>query len=446
MHDLVQQITTPVLYRKEIQRLATRCNRGRLEALESEGFTLAAAVQRNGELARRIAAAVRAQRYRFGPVTQHRVFLDGKYRFIYRASLTDTLVTGVLARQLRRLAQPLISRSVHSYQPGRSSLTAIAALTRYLDHHHKDRPDPRTRGLYLVRRDVRRFGESIPVGDRSIVWEQLREVFRGGVATKPPAYVWSLIQSAIRPTVITIESEEVCLIAGVPTGSPIQPVICNLYLSPLDQQLEQISGGFYARYGDDLIFAHPDPATTRRAADQIECTLRTLGLKSNEQKREALYLTTPGRPSQRWPEVRHTSGVEYLGCRVTFDGTVQLKSAKSRRLMQDLARRVRLSCRLLGRHCDPALLAQTACQVINRALDPRDELGHSGAQLLRYGVNDRAQLQQLDYLIARLIASAVTGSYGVRGFRQMPYRKLRREYGLRSLVVERNRRRSSSEC
>jgi hypothetical protein len=54
-------------------------------------------------------------------------------------------------------------------------------------------------------------------------------------------------------------------------------------------------------------------------------------------------------------------------------------------------------------------------------------------------VSDRAQLAQLDYWLARSIAEAATGSRGVRAFRRMPYDWLRREAGLRSRVVARNR-------
>ena len=52
---------------------------------------------------------------------------------------------------------------------------------------------------------------------------------------------------------------------GVPTGQPISCVLFNLYLSGLDAQLDRIPGAFYARYCDDIVFAHPDPDVVRAA-------------------------------------------------------------------------------------------------------------------------------------------------------------------------------------
>ncbi len=45
---------------------------------------------------------------------------------------------------------------------------------------------------------------------------------------------------------------------GLPTGSPLCCPIFNLYLSDLDHLISAYEEGFYARYGDDLLFATPD--------------------------------------------------------------------------------------------------------------------------------------------------------------------------------------------
>jgi hypothetical protein len=88
---------------------------------------------------------------------------------------------------------------------------------------------------------------------------------------------------------------------------------------------------------------------------------------------------------------------------------------------------------------------RAVCAVVNRALDPRSALTQQkSAVLLRRVVSDRRQLEQLDYWIARLVVKSLTGRRDVRAFREIPYRKLRRDWGLVSLVAERNARKAKA--
>ena len=86
-------------------------------------------------------------------------------------------------------------------------------------------------------------------------------------------------------------------------------------------------------------------------------------------------------------------------------------------------------------------LGRAVCEVVNSALDPRSALTQSRSAIaLRRIVTDRRQLEQLDYSIARLVLKAVTGRRDARAFREIPYEKLRHDWGLISLVAARNRR------
>jgi hypothetical protein len=79
--------------------------------------------------------------------------------------------------------------------------------------------------------------------------------------------------------------------------------------------------------------------------------------------------------------------------------------------------------------------------VVERALDPRSALTQQRSAIaLRRVVTDRRQLRQLDYWIARIVVKSLTGRRDARAFREIPYRTLRRDWGLVSLVAARNRR------
>jgi hypothetical protein len=347
-----------------------------------------------------------------------------------------------VARVLRELTAPYLSPRVFSYIPGRSSWQAVAELARYLRDHRAANRDPRARGLFVVKRDISAYGDSIPLGDGSALWRLLEDAAANGAGVPRAHPAWSLVEQLLRREILVDGESPAGLTRGVPTGSAVQPVINNLYLTSLDRALEAIPGSFYVRYGDDFIFLNPRPAVTEEAAGIIDEQVATLGLEIKQPKRINCYFTGPGCPAPDWPAYRPTSMLEHLGCRLSFRGTIGLKAAKARELLIDLRTRIGSTLRLLaGSPLDER--AGAVCGVVNRMLDPEQPLAQRSAMLLRYVVNDRAQLGELDYQIALELAQALSGVQGVKAFRTVAYRALRRRHGLGSLVVARNQLRQA---
>ena len=157
-------------------------------------------------------------------------------------------------------------------------------------------------------------------------------------------------------------------------------------------------------------------------------------------ERRTLYVTSSGRPAEEWDRAKGAPAVPFLGMRVAADGTVGLDPSPARVLLREIGRRTRATARTL-RGADRDEMARTVCSVVNRTLDPRSALTHhQSAVRLRRVVTDRHQLEQLDYRIALMVAEAVSGRSGARAFREVPYRALRQDYGLVSLVAARNAR------
>ena len=292
--------------------------------------------------------------------------------------------------------------------------------------------NPKARGVYVLRRDVDSYTDSIPIGRDSPLWPMLASELG---APLPP-----LLEQVIRVEMHVPEGGIVCRVKGLPMGQPIASIIANLYLSELDRELETIPGGFYARYGDDFLFAHPDPGVGRQAEAVIDRILDSLWLTVNATKRRTLYLTTAGRASAEWPEARGAPSVPFLGTSIAADGTIGLDDKKVRSLLREIDRRTSVTARTL-RGAGREQAGRAVCSVVGRALDPRSALTQQRSAIaLRRVVTDRRQLRQLDYWIARIVVKALTGRRDARAFREVPYRKLRREWGLVSLVAARNRR------
>jgi Reverse transcriptase (RNA-dependent DNA polymerase) len=436
--DVHAALGDPARYRSQIDRLHRRHAYTRaLWEVQQDGVSLASVCLHRGKVARLLAQTVARGEYRLDPARLRQMRVDGKPREVFAYRLTDLVVHGVVADIVTEAMYPRLSPSLYSYRRGVSWWQPIAAFAAYVRAHRRSRFDPRTRGLYVLRRDIHAYTDSIPVGDASPLWPMLRAVL-GAPGARSPAD-WALIREVVRPEIALDGDARATLYRGVPTGQPISCALFNLYLADVDRYFDQVPGAFYARYCDDLLFAHPDSTVVQAAEAHISELLAALGLELNPTKSRTLYLTGAGRASVDWPEARGTTAVPFLGCAVSAAGTIALSRDKRRRLLADLGQRLRRTVRALG-PSDPALAGRVLCRVVNRTLQTRIEFSQErSAVLLRRAVTDRRDLQQLDYLIARLVVRAVTGRPDVRGFRAVPYRRLRREWGLRSLADARNR-------
>ena len=426
----------PEAYAAQIERLTAKYGRRRrLDGLSYRGLSLGELGMRQGELCRMLARTVARGEYTLGPVTLAPALIAGKRRLLCRSHLIDTIVLGVLAQVLAGLAESALSPRVYSYRPGRSSWETIFDIRRFFEAHRAERPDVRERGLYVLHRDIKSYGASIPTDDDSALWTELHAMLTR-VGVPRDHFIWTLIRGAMRPVVQGAATPPGI---GVPTGSPVQPIACNLYLASVDRLLERIPGAFYARFGDDMLFCHPDAAVARRAVQTIDRTVTALRLQIKDDKRRDYYLTGPGRRSAEWPESRATSEIDYLGFRVDLGGNVGLKAEKARRLIRELRVRIQSAARL-ARPSSNEERMRAVCQAIARALDPSCPISDPLSATLRYVVTDRGQLRQLDYAVALAIAEALSGRRGPRAFRDVPYRSLREHAGLPSLVTARNAR------
>jgi hypothetical protein len=434
-------LSDPRRYARQIERLHAKYLQTReLYELEQEGVSLASLVLNRRRVARLIARAVARGEYALEPARLRTLRVDGKARAVVACPLTDLLVHGVVSDVLQEAVDPLLSPCLYSYRRGLSWYRGVADFAGYVRAHRRSRPDPRTRGLYVLRRDIEAYTDAIPVGETSPLWPMLHEALeRTGTADSLTPDDWRLVRAVVRPRLLTAEGAPFTRWRGAPTGQPIACVLFNLYLAPFDRELDRIPEAFYARYCDDILFAHPDPAVARAVDARIDALLAGLWLRVNPDKSRTLYLTGAGRPSAAWPEARGTTAVPFLGTRVAGDGTVSLSPQKRRRLLVDLRERARRTAAVLGPG-DPDARGRAVCAVINRALNPRAALVQQrSAGLLRRAVTNRQDLRQLDYWIARIVLRAVTGARSVRAFRRIAYRTVRERWGLVSLLHARDR-------
>lgn len=423
-------LAEPRRYERQIDRLHERYLFTRqLYELRADDVSLASVVLNRRRVARLLARTVERGEYELQPARIREIRVDGKVRKVFAYALTDLIVHGVVSGIVEEAAAPLLSPRLYSYRKGVSWWAAIGDFAGYVRRHKRSRPDARTRGLFVLRRDVDTYTDSIPVDRSSPVWPLLDSLL-GELA---PAQR-TLVEHVVRPEARRLDGGLVRAIRGVPTGQPISCALFNVYLHELDHELAAVPGSFYARYSDDILFAHPDADVTRAAGEMIEARLEERRLLLNHEKNRDLYLTGAGRHADGW---RGTTSVPFLGTSIQADGTVGLNRKKLRRLLRDVESRAVRTAESLSEEGDRK--GSVVCSVVNRALDPRPgPFQQSSATLLRRAVTDRRQLEQIDYLLARIVAAAVTGDRSVRAFRHAPYRRIRQDWGLLSVLHARN--------
>ncbi len=432
----LEALARPALYLRSIERLAAlpAWRRDGLQAAADEESELAALFDDGPGIARALASEVSSGRWRPRAARLSWAKLD-KPRLLHKLDPLDLIVHGAVAAALSDRVAERLSPFVHSYQRGRSALQAQRAFANHLRAHARARPDPRTRGLFVLRRDVRAFGDSVSLRGGAPLWSQLRALLEPDAPEKI-ARALELIEAIVRPPVLE-QGAEARRLFGLPTGSPVNPVCTNLHLMPLDD-LGGITDSFYARFGDDLLFAHPDAGVAREASARIDAELKRLGLRAHEEKRRDLWLNGAGRPSPE-PDFTSARATGFLGLEIDFKGNLRLPIEKVSRLLDELELRLRRAARLAreGGGLDEEGELRLLCGVAADALGAGGPFASPSTIELREEVDDRGQLRDLELRAARLVIEVARGTRSVRAMRDLPPRRLR-ALGLPGLVIARS--------
>src|SRR5262249_37673562 len=152
-------------YLRQIEKLHEKhLETRRLYELRQSEVSLASFVLNRAKVARLLAESVSSGHYELGPARIRTIVANGKERIVFAYPLTPLIVQAVVAGILEEAVTPQLSPSLHSYRSGVSWWTAVSGLAAYVRVHAKSRPDVRSRGIYVLRRDIESYTDSIPVG------------------------------------------------------------------------------------------------------------------------------------------------------------------------------------------------------------------------------------------------------------------------------------------
>lgn len=188
-------------------------------------------------------------------------------------NVRDRIVQEAIRQVIEPLYEPEFHPSSHGFRPGRSCHTAIKQAKKYVDAGYE----------WVVDFDLAKFFDRVhhqrlmaklaeKIGDKQLL------ILIGKM----------LKAKVLMPEGVVVNTEE-----GVPQGGPLSPLLSNIVLDELDQELER-RGHCFVRYADDSnIFVKSERAGKRVMASVVSFLEKRLRLEVNQEK------SAVARPSKR---------------------------------------------------------------------------------------------------------------------------------------------------
>lgn len=270
-----------------------------------------------------LAASLLAGSYRPGMTRRVEIpKAGGGVRGLGIPNVTDRVVCEAVRQTLEPVWEPTFHGSSHGFRPGRSCHTAIGEAEQHLVDGYG----------WVVDIDLEKFFDR--VGHQRLM---SRLAQRAGDRRLLKLIAVLIKAKIVMPDGVVINNDE-----GVPQGSPLSPLLSNIVLDELDQELAR-RGHRFVRYADDCnVYVRSEQAGLRVMASLTRFIKGRLRLKINRDKSAVAR-----------PEDRH-----FLGFSLRLDpqvGSVEiLLSERTKR--NAMARVCQLTPRNWGESLDAAIM------------------------------------------------------------------------------------------
>ena len=188
---------------------------------------------------------------------------DGGMRLLGIPTVVDRFIQQAVAQVLTTMVEPTFSTHSYGFRPKRSAHDAVRAAQAYIREGYD----------WVVDVDLEKFFDR--VNDDKLMARVARIVKDKRVLKLIRAY----LESGVRVNGVVMDTE-----AGTPQGGPLSPLLANIMLDDLDQELEQ-RGHRFVRYADDCNIYVKSQRAGERVMENVRRFLeQKLKLKVNEQK------------------------------------------------------------------------------------------------------------------------------------------------------------------
>ncbi|GAB4303651.1 MAG: hypothetical protein Kow0096_25800 [Thiohalomonadaceae bacterium] len=206
------------------------------------------------------------EKHQYRPLALLETFIpkpDGTQRRLAIPAVRDRVLQTACARILAPLLEKEFEEPSFAYRIGRSVQMAVARVAWYRDRGYR----------WVVDADIHTFFDEI---SHSQLVDKLRRSLNDH-SLVPLIELW--LAATVQPT----QGQPYLLTRGVPQGSPISPLLANLYLDDLDEALIDRKLCL-VRFADDFLILCRDRAGAEAALELTRETLDTLSLRLKPEK------------------------------------------------------------------------------------------------------------------------------------------------------------------
>lgn len=235
---------------------------------------------------------------------------QGGVRKLGIPTVLDRWIQQMLLQVLQPIYDPTFSPHSYGFRPGRNAHQAVQAAQAYL-HAGKD---------WVVDMDISQFFDHV---NHDILMHRIGQTIRDKRVLR---LIGRYLRAGVMVRGVVQESEE-----GTPQGGPLSPLLANIYLHALDQELER-RGLAFCRYADDCnVYVRSQRAAERVLASLSAFLDQELRLEVNAKK------SGVGRPWER----------KFLGFRINPNGQIEVAPQSVERFKDRVRERWR-SCQSLS--------------------------------------------------------------------------------------------------